>query len=449
MLDGFDGDTPRLRAAREQGHGRASWSRTPPGLGYWFFNDDIVRWEAATGTPNVLSGDDAIFKAPLVADPGTRYEYGINTDWLGRVVEAASGQTLDAYFDEHILGPLGMDAHDVPDDRRAARELGRRSTSTTRTAAGCATDVDWSPGAATGGPAATACYSTPRDYLRFQRMLLGGGTLDGVQILKPETVDAAFTQPDRRPRLPAGDQDRRPRLDRRLQRRPGPEVGPRAAAQQRADSPACARPAAARGPASSTPTSGSTRTTGITGAIYTQTLPFVEPRRLPGLHRLRAGAVRVPERLTYTCMRTGAASPAPASLAPPRAARASSAAAAAPRASAGTISAERPPVGVRERARPSGRGPRAAGPTAPRRARSRRPPAGGPVSATVRITDMTAVPIEAPTCWMMFSVVLARATCGAAQRLHRARHQRHHRRSPCRCPSRTGPRSASSRTCRR
>ena len=52
-----------------------------------------------------------IFKAPLVADPGTRYEYGINTDWLGRVVEAASGRSLRDYIAEHILGPLGME-HD-------------------------------------------------------------------------------------------------------------------------------------------------------------------------------------------------------------------------------------------------------------------------------------------------------------------------------------------------
>src|SRR3954462_4692760 len=78
VLEGFDGDTPRLRAPKSKATVRQLITHTS-GLGYWFFNADIVRWEAVTGTPNVMSGDEVIFKAPLVADPGTRYEYGINT----------------------------------------------------------------------------------------------------------------------------------------------------------------------------------------------------------------------------------------------------------------------------------------------------------------------------------------------------------------------------------
>jgi methyl acetate hydrolase len=57
----------------------------------------------------VLSGDKVIFTAPLVADPGTRFEYGINTDWLGKVIEAASGSTLDVVIAENITGPLGTE----------------------------------------------------------------------------------------------------------------------------------------------------------------------------------------------------------------------------------------------------------------------------------------------------------------------------------------------------
>ena len=68
-------------------------------------------------------GRERVFMAPLVADPGTRYEYGINTDWLGKVVEAASGMMLDAVIAEHITGPLGMDRDRVPDGRAPAREL--------------------------------------------------------------------------------------------------------------------------------------------------------------------------------------------------------------------------------------------------------------------------------------------------------------------------------------
>jgi len=51
----------------------------------------------------------AAFRAPLVADPGTRFEYGINTDWLGRVVEAVAGTTFDVVIKEGVTGPLGMD----------------------------------------------------------------------------------------------------------------------------------------------------------------------------------------------------------------------------------------------------------------------------------------------------------------------------------------------------
>ncbi len=92
VLDGWDGDTPRLRDPASQATVRQLASHSS-GLAYWFWNADIVRWEALTGIGNALSGKGEMFSAPLVADPGTRVEYGINTDWLGRVVEAAGGQT--------------------------------------------------------------------------------------------------------------------------------------------------------------------------------------------------------------------------------------------------------------------------------------------------------------------------------------------------------------------
>ncbi len=90
VLDGFDGDTPKLRPPASRATVKQLITHTT-GLGYWFWNADLVRWEAATGTPNVLAGTNVIFTAPLVADPGTRFVYGINTDWLGKVVEAPAG----------------------------------------------------------------------------------------------------------------------------------------------------------------------------------------------------------------------------------------------------------------------------------------------------------------------------------------------------------------------
>lgn len=84
VLEGFDGDTPRLRPPARQATVRQLVTHTA-GLGYWFWNADLVRWEAATGTPNVLSGSNVVFTAPLVGDPGTKFEYGINTHfWVDR-----------------------------------------------------------------------------------------------------------------------------------------------------------------------------------------------------------------------------------------------------------------------------------------------------------------------------------------------------------------------------
>jgi CubicO group peptidase (beta-lactamase class C family) len=189
VLEGFDGDTPRLRPPNGKATVRQLMSHTS-GLAYWFWNKDIDRYEQLTGVPNVLPGSDEAFKAPLVGDPGTLYEYGINTDWLGRVIEAIAGQSLADEVEQHITGPLGM----PNTTRRMSAEQRANSTPIHvrgEDGAWQATDIDWAqePDFWGGGH---FLYSTPRDYLRFQRMLLGGGTLEGVQILEGSTVAEAF-----------------------------------------------------------------------------------------------------------------------------------------------------------------------------------------------------------------------------------------------------------------
>ena len=185
VLDGWDGDTPRLRPPARKATVRQLITHTS-GLGYWFWNDDLVRWEDATGVPNVLAGKAQALTAPLVADPGTRFEYGISTDWLGRVVETVTGESLDAYFAKEIFEPLGMEQTTfAPSDEQradlAACHLRREGEPW------AATRIDWvrDPEYWSGGH---GLYSTPRDYLRFQRMLLDHGG----QILDHGTVDAAF-----------------------------------------------------------------------------------------------------------------------------------------------------------------------------------------------------------------------------------------------------------------
>ena len=63
---------------------------------------------AATGTPGIISCGDAALPAPLLFDPGERWEYGINTEWVGKIVEAVSGQRLGDYLQQNIFAPLGM-----------------------------------------------------------------------------------------------------------------------------------------------------------------------------------------------------------------------------------------------------------------------------------------------------------------------------------------------------
>ena len=116
-----------------------------------------------------------------VHQPGEAWEYSHGVDVLGRVIEIASGQPLDKFFESRIFKPLGMvDTGFFVPPAKLARlvdplEGGRPplwdlTKPTTLFMGG-------------GGLASTA-----PDYLRFCQMLLNGGELDGVRILSPDTV---------------------------------------------------------------------------------------------------------------------------------------------------------------------------------------------------------------------------------------------------------------------
>ena len=190
VLDGFDGDTPRLRAPRSQATVKNLITHTS-GLSYWFFNEDLKRYEEVTGLPNVVPGDLAAFRAPLVADPGTRFEYGINTDWLGKVVEKVAGTTLDVVIKEGVTGPLGMDdTMFALDDARQGNKTAVHVKGEDGTWASAGNVLPDDPQWWAGGH---GLHSTPRDYIRFERALLRGGELDGTRILSQQMVDAAFS----------------------------------------------------------------------------------------------------------------------------------------------------------------------------------------------------------------------------------------------------------------
>ena len=139
--------------------------------------------------------------APLVADPGTRWEYGISTDWLGQVVEAVSGSDLAGYCEDRIFAPLAMpDATFRPSDEQAARMMALHQ----RTPDGdlIQQSIELAePEFFMGGSGA---YATAPDYLRFMRALLRGGELDGERVLgpRPSSSRSATTSTGRRYQTP-------------------------------------------------------------------------------------------------------------------------------------------------------------------------------------------------------------------------------------------------------
>lgn len=273
VLDGFDGDTPRMRPPATQATVKHLVTHTA-GLGYWFWNAELARWEAVTGNVNVLSGSNEVFRAPLLADPGTRLEYGIGTDWLGKVVEAVAGTTLDVVVKEHVTGPLGMDETAFamsPDQRERCVPVHVQGEDGTWAATGI--DIKQDPEYWAGGH---GLHSTPRDYLRFQRCLLGGGTLDGVEVLERSTVEAAFTNQIGDLDFPATIPTAHPASSADFTAGPGHKWG-YGLLLNTEDLPGRRRAGSGAWAGLCNTHFWVDPTTGITGSIYTQFLPFVTP----------------------------------------------------------------------------------------------------------------------------------------------------------------------------
>ncbi|MGH9056268.1 MAG: serine hydrolase domain-containing protein [Acidimicrobiales bacterium] len=273
VLEGFDGDTPKLRPPKSEATVKHLVTHTT-GLGYWFWSEEVSRWEAATGTPNVLSGSNVIFTAPMVADPGTVFLYGISTDWLGKVVEAASGKTLDVAIKEGVTGPLGMG------ETEFIMTSGQRDDSMPVHVKGEAgrwvpTEIDFNqePDYWAGGH---GLYSTARDYLKFQQALLHGGTFGGVRILDEATVDAAFTNQIGDIDFPAVIATSDPNSSGPFEAGPGHKWG-YGLLLNTADIPGRRRAGSGAWAGIFNTHFWVDRTSGITGAIYTQFLPFVTP----------------------------------------------------------------------------------------------------------------------------------------------------------------------------
>jgi CubicO group peptidase (beta-lactamase class C family) len=190
VLEGFDGQTPRLRNPREPATVRHLFTHTS-GHGYMFLSPDLVRYYEVTGKPDPFSGERQSLLQPLVTDPGREWNYGIGLDWLGLLIEAITGQDLSAYLTEHVLQPLGMsDTTFEPTPEQRSRLMAVHSRTPDGGLAIAELDLPEKPGYWAAGH---GLYGTASDYGRFMAALLAGGELDGNRILRPETVDLMFT----------------------------------------------------------------------------------------------------------------------------------------------------------------------------------------------------------------------------------------------------------------
>jgi CubicO group peptidase (beta-lactamase class C family) len=186
VLEGFDASgEPKLRPATKPITLRQLMTHTA-GLAYAFWNGDMAAYLERAGTPPITTCQNAALKTPLATEPGTRWEYGTNIDFVGKAVEAVSGKRLDAYLRDNIFTPLGMadTAFKITDSMRK-RLVGMHARGEGGALGSIPFEIEQEPEFHMGGG---GLYSTAGDYIKFMQMILNKGRGNGNQVLRPETV---------------------------------------------------------------------------------------------------------------------------------------------------------------------------------------------------------------------------------------------------------------------
>lgn len=186
VLEGFDAaGKPILRPAKGAITLRRLLTHTA-GFAYDMWNTDMLAFAQQSSVPRAetfVKPEDCL---PLAFDPGQRWAYGVNIDWAGRALEAVTGQNLDAYMQANVCQPLGMNSTGyLLRPEISARLAGMHQRHPDGQLEPIAYDPPMDPAGFLGGG---GLYGSAGDYIRFIRMMLNHGTLDGVQVLKPETV---------------------------------------------------------------------------------------------------------------------------------------------------------------------------------------------------------------------------------------------------------------------
>ncbi len=165
------------------------------GFSYGFTHegvDALYRQVDLFAAEDLAAFSERLAALPLAFEPGSRWHYGVSTDVLGRLVEVVSGQALDEFLAQRLFEPLGMvdTFFEVPADKLdrfgANHSLNPETGELEVIQDGTLAGIRWQDvGLLSGG---AGLVSTADDYMRFARMLLNGGSLEGVRILSPKTV---------------------------------------------------------------------------------------------------------------------------------------------------------------------------------------------------------------------------------------------------------------------
>ena len=187
VLDGFDSSgQPKTRAPKRDITVNDLMLHTA-GFCYEFFSHDDLQYRNAKGVPTVVSSSFASIRTVLLHDPGERWTYGVNIDWLGRIVEQQRGKRLGEVMKERIFEPLGMvDIGFTMSESMKAR----RATIHNRAMDGKLTPLPdlvlpQPPEMDTGGH---GLYASVGEYMKFIRMMLNDGAGPNGRVLKAETV---------------------------------------------------------------------------------------------------------------------------------------------------------------------------------------------------------------------------------------------------------------------
>ena len=188
VLDGFDAaGQPKTRPPKRDITINDLMLHTS-GLCYEFFSHDDLKFRTAKNIPTVVSSTFASVRTVLLHDPGERWTYGANIDWLGRIVEQQRGKRLGEVMQERVFAPLGMNdiAFTLSDAMKA-----RRAVLHDRAQDGKLTPIPdlilpQPPEMDMGGH---GLYASVGEYMKFIRMILNDGAGPNGRVLKPETVE--------------------------------------------------------------------------------------------------------------------------------------------------------------------------------------------------------------------------------------------------------------------